>query len=81
MPEMNGFEVLDVMRKSSPQLLKRTIVFTAVSDAMLENFNTREIFRLIRKPFDIGDLTTALTECSTRRTSKFEDRNRGALVG
>jgi DNA-binding response OmpR family regulator len=63
MPRVNGFEVLQELRCVRPEMLRRTIVFTAASDRTLAHFDEGQVFRLIRKPFDIGVITTALEDC------------------
>lgn len=64
MPVVNGFEVLQEMRALHPELLKRTIVATAASDATLRHFSdSMQIATLVRKPFDIGELRSAVMRC------------------
>lgn len=64
MPVVNGFEVLQEMRALHPELLKRTIVATAASDATLRHFSdSMRIAALVRKPFDIGELRDAVMRC------------------
>lgn len=63
MPEVNGFEVLAAMRAARPDLLKRTVVCTAVTDSILQSLDQDEVCRVIRKPFDIHELTSALNDC------------------
>jgi DNA-binding response OmpR family regulator len=63
MPEVNGFEVLAAMRAARPELLKRTVVCTAVTDSVLQSLDQDEVGRVIRKPFDIHALTSALSDC------------------
>lgn len=65
MPRINGFEVLQELRCVQPEMLKRTVVFTAASENTLRYFDERQVFRLIRKPFDINAIIGALTECLT----------------
>ena len=64
MPVVNGFEVLQEMRALYPSLLRRTIVATAASDATLKHFSDQmRIAALVRKPFDIGELRSAVLQC------------------
>lgn len=70
MPKVNGFEVLRELRSLFPYLLKRTVVFTAVSDATLQHFDENQVFRLVRKPFDINTLVNALDDCLAAHESK-----------
>jgi len=63
MPTMNGFEVLEWIRESKPQLLRCTIVMTAAADRDLIRLQEDEVFRVIRKPFDLTDLVEAIRRC------------------
>jgi DNA-binding response OmpR family regulator len=64
MPELNGFELLERMRRDSPTLLPRVIVMTGVSQRTVETLDVSGIWGLIRKPFDIDDLVSSAIECS-----------------
>ena len=63
MPKINGFEVLQELRSMRPEMLKRTVVFTAASDVTLGHFDRSQVFRVVRKPFDIKVLLSALGDC------------------
>lgn len=63
LPNVSGFELVDEMRASSPAMLKKTIVITAASRAVLEGFDRSEVFALIRKPFDLTEIVGEITEC------------------
>jgi len=64
MPVVNGFEVLQEIKSLHPWLLKRTIVATAASEATLKTFSdSMQIAALLRKPFDIGELRSAVLQC------------------
>jgi DNA-binding response OmpR family regulator len=65
LPERNGFEVLQFLKAERQPMLRRTIVITAATDATLRHFNTDLVHSMIRKPFDIGELTAALREFRT----------------
>jgi CheY-like chemotaxis protein len=64
MPKLNGFELIDQLRQFAPTILSRTIVLTAASEAALRGFDSEEIFKLIRKPFDLSDLAQSMTSCA-----------------
>jgi DNA-binding response OmpR family regulator len=64
MPELNGFELLERMRRDSPSLLPRVIVMTGASRRAVESLDVSGIWGLIRKPFDIDDLVSSAIECS-----------------
>jgi len=71
MPEVNGFELLEKLRRDSPTLLDRVIVMTGASQRSIESLDTSRIWGLIRKPFDIDQLVSSAVACSQGR------RNRG----
>src|SRR5438270_11799673 len=66
LPGMTGFEVLESLRRTHPHLLRRIIVVTAVTQTALERqFDSRSlIWDVIRKPFDLQELMTAIQDCS-----------------
>ena len=63
LPKLNGFEVLREVRAFAPDLLRRTIIVTAASDATLRDFDGGGTLVMLRKPFDIDDLADALHAC------------------
>jgi|GEM_PF-714041 len=64
MPGMNGFEVLQRLEGSSPDSLRRVIVLTAVNPVSFKQFKVEErVFRLLRKPFDLEELISAVSAC------------------
>jgi DNA-binding response OmpR family regulator len=71
MPDVNGFELLERLRRDSPTLLDRVIVMTGASQRSIESLDTSNIWGLIRKPFDIDQLVSSALACSQGR------RNRG----
>ena len=69
LPKVNGFEVVRELKTNSPELLKRTIVVTAVSDHALRDFKDSELVRrVLRKPFDINEFTDEVLACATAET-------------
>lgn len=64
MPKMNGYEVLDRLRTTSLDLLKRTIVISA-SPSALKNPPT-DVAGFFSKPFDVGELIEMLDAVLTR---------------
>ena len=63
LPKLNGFELLREVRACASALLSRTIIITAASDMTLRDFDGGGTLALLRKPFDIADLTDALLAC------------------
>lgn len=64
MPGVNGFELLEKVRRDSPSLLSRIIIMTGASQRMLESLDTTRVWGLIRKPFDIDNLVSSTVACS-----------------
>ena len=66
LPKVNGFEVVRELKTNSPDLLKRTIVVTAVSNHALRDFEDSELVRcVLRKPFDINQFINEVLACAT----------------
>ncbi|HVS31978.1 MAG TPA: response regulator [Thermoanaerobaculia bacterium] len=63
LPRMNGFEVIREMKSFAPEVLRRTIVITAASNATLRHFDRSEVFELIRKPFELDELVSSVERC------------------
>jgi CheY-like chemotaxis protein len=66
LPKVDGFTVLDNLASSNPELLSHVIVLTAVSQAKLAPLERRPVWRVMRKPFDIGDFTNTVAECAAQ---------------
>ncbi len=64
MPEVNGFELLERLERESPSLLRRIIVMTGAAQRVVESFDARRVWGLIRKPFDIDDLMRSAKDCA-----------------
>lgn len=66
MPGSSGFDVLRELREE-PALLRQIIVLTAASPTMIGDINRfGEIWRLLRKPFDIVELRSEALACATQ---------------
>jgi len=63
MPKLNGLELLDQLSRSKPNVLKKIIVTTGASRSYLDQVDTSRIHALIRKPFDIDVLVSAVLTC------------------
>lgn len=63
LPKVNGGDVLRELRLCAPSLVPRTILMTAASDAALRDFDGTGTLALLRKPFEISDLSHALLAC------------------
>jgi len=60
MPNMNGFDVIQVLRARSRR--PSIIVLTALPPSALGGLNPDVVQAIVRKPFDISMLTAMLTE-------------------
>jgi len=75
LPGMNGFEVIRHWKNVQPEILKNVIVLTAASRSTLRDFeDERLVYKMIRKPFDIKELSTALIHCSEGREPRSANR-------
>jgi CheY-like chemotaxis protein len=69
MPKVDGFEFLTQVSESRPALLKRIIVLTAASQHTLARLqHEAEVWRVIRKPFDISELIESVAECAAAQS-------------
>jgi CheY-like chemotaxis protein len=63
MPRVNGYDVLQHIRKNYPDLLGRTIVATAVPERELERDLKEPVFKVHMKPFDVPQLMADVRSC------------------
>ncbi|HEX7152910.1 MAG TPA: response regulator [Thermoanaerobaculia bacterium] len=64
LPQVDGREILRMMRHEAPQLLERTIVVSAASEELLAELRaTAGVWRVVRKPVDIRDLEGEVLAC------------------
>jgi DNA-binding response OmpR family regulator len=69
LPKVNGFEVVRDLKARSPEMLKRTIVVTAVSNLTLRDFKDSELVRCVmRKPFDINEFIDEVLACAAENS-------------
>jgi DNA-binding response OmpR family regulator len=69
LPKVNGFEVVRDLKARAPELLKRTIVVTAVSNLALRDFKDSELVRrVMRKPFDINEFIDEVLACAAENS-------------
>jgi len=73
LPGTNGFDVIRELKNRSPDLLRRTIVLTAVSQSTLRDFEDAKLIRrLMRKPFELDDLVSEVLACGNGNGSSAE---------
>lgn len=64
LPEMSGNDVLRFVAVHAPDLLRRTIILTALPESAWTAFEeARSCAAVLRKPFSLDELQTALHSC------------------
>ncbi len=63
MPHLDGFTFLNTFAREDPQRLRKVIVTSAASPAVIAERMNREPFDLLPKPFDIGELVLRVRAC------------------
>lgn len=64
MPHLDGFDLIDTLAANDPQRLKRIIVTSAASPAVIQSrMRGSKPFDILPKPFDIEDLQRRVRAC------------------
>jgi CheY-like chemotaxis protein len=63
MPRVDGYQVLEHLRDEHPDMVRCTIVATAVPERDLRRQSISGVFKVHSKPFDIARLVNDLREC------------------
>ena len=63
MPYLDGFEFLKTFAENEPERLRRVIVTSAASPAVIRERMHGQPFRVLPKPFDISDLVANVRAC------------------
>jgi CheY-like chemotaxis protein len=63
MPHLDGFTFLQTIADNQPERLRRVIVTSAASPAVIRERMTGGPYRLLPKPFDIHELVNAVQSC------------------
>jgi DNA-binding response OmpR family regulator len=63
MPNLDGFAFMTTLADNDPDRLKRIIVTSAASPAIIRERMKGTPFDLLPKPFDISDLVTRVKAC------------------
>ena len=64
MPGVNGFDVLQWVRLERPEAAKRFVVLTAVAEREMRHLQASEVCAVIRKPFELDDITKTVRSCA-----------------
>ena len=62
MPKVDGYEVIETLKKESPGMLKRVVVMTAVAPHAMERLSGEPIARVLPKPFDISQVVASAND-------------------
>jgi DNA-binding response OmpR family regulator len=63
MPKLDGFAFISTMQANDPERVKRIIVTSAASPAIIRERMKGVPFAILPKPFDITDLLTRVRTC------------------
>ncbi|HEV7766849.1 MAG TPA: response regulator [Thermoanaerobaculia bacterium] len=63
MPNLDGFTFISTLAENEPERLRRIIVTSAASPAVIRERMTSGVFRVVPKPFDINDLLSVVQAC------------------
>ena len=63
MPHLDGFMFLNTFAREDPERLRKVIVTSAASPAVIRERMDRVPFDLLPKPFDIGELVQRVRAC------------------
>jgi len=64
MPHVNGYDVLQYISRTQPELLRRTIVATAVPEREVDRDLKHPVFKVHYKPFELPRLIADLRLCA-----------------
>ena len=72
MPPPDGYDVLDTLMKTRPELVKRVVVVTAaLSPKEKERLKSYPVADVIAKPFDVDVLLAAVKKCAGEESAGF----------
>lgn len=63
MPNLDGFTFLNTFAENDPDRLRKVIVTSAASPAVMRERLVLQPFAVLPKPFDIGDLVAKVRAC------------------
>jgi len=63
MPKLDGFAFMETMHANAPERLRRVIVTSAASPAIIRQKMKGTPFSVLPKPFDLPDLLSAVQQC------------------
>jgi len=63
MPRMDGFGVIDYMKKNPPRMKPIVLIITAYADQSFKQVDPNVVAGVIRKPFEVADLGRLVRLC------------------
>lgn len=63
LPDVSGLEILERIKHDKPEALRKIIVITGASRAVIDQVDVSSIHALLRKPFDIDDVIRLTNQC------------------
>jgi CheY-like chemotaxis protein len=67
LPRSSGYDVLEWIEASAPDVLPNVIILSATSPSIVRKHSvTRRVFRVMQKPFDIEELLETLCACASQ---------------
>lgn len=72
MPHLDGFTFLNTFARNDPDQLRKVIVTSAASPAVIRERMEMPPFDLLPKPFDIGDLVSRVRACIEAQGPKMD---------
>ena len=63
LPDLSGMEILARLEKEKPDSLKKIIVITGASHAIIDQVDGHRVHAVLRKPFDIQDVIRLTAQC------------------
>ena len=66
MPRLSGFEVIKKLRAANSEALRRVVITSAVSSAVLSHIAENSVHRVFEKPFDIHEIISSAIECAKK---------------
>lgn len=74
MPQLDGFGVLEFLEETTPPMLRKTIIVTAaLLPRDLNRAKAFGVWGVIRKPFDVDVLLTAVRNCTAHDGGRFSN--------
>jgi CheY-like chemotaxis protein len=64
LPRLDGFGVIEQLRRVAPDMLRKIVVVTGIDDEGVERIAVDEIGAILRKPIDLQEFQRVMALCS-----------------